>query len=158
MTSPSLTLKSSKMTAITAGNPVMANAERSPIEVLSQTSNLLRSTKTSLTPDEVNRLINYNRRYALALLGPAVVLLSGMALHYGYIREAPDAPDAAAMWLFEAAETLWGGEAAGFVSSLGLDFVGMVDSFYWAVCALDSSLDSTRRDVTRLDSTRSGLM
>lgn len=88
----------------------------------------------SLTPDEVNRLINYNRRYALALLGPGVVLLSGMALHYWHIREAPDAPDAAAMWLRDAAEMVGGGQAAGFVDSLGLDFVGMVDSFYWAVC------------------------
>ena len=43
----------------------------------------------SLTMEEVNKLINYHRRYALALIGPVGVLLTGMALHYTLIRERP---------------------------------------------------------------------
>ncbi|EOD31432.1 hypothetical protein EMIHUDRAFT_253547 [Emiliania huxleyi CCMP1516] len=40
--------------------------------------------------EEVNKLINYHRRYALALIGPVGVLLTGMALHfYTLIRERP---------------------------------------------------------------------
>lgn len=44
----------------------------------------------NLSMEEINKRIDYNRRYALALLSPLVVLFSGMTLHYGYIREPPD--------------------------------------------------------------------
>ena len=44
----------------------------------------------SLTMEEVNRRINYPRRYALALLGPLLVLLTGVLLHYFAIRDPAD--------------------------------------------------------------------
>jgi len=90
----------------------------------------------TLTPDEVNKLINYNRRYALALIGPCAVLLSGMTLHYSYIREAPRSPDALSVWMNEWVSTNLGAEAASYLVALHLDFAGMVDSFYWSVVTM----------------------
>lgn len=64
----------------------------------------------TLTIQEVNANINYQRRYMLALVIPAAVLVLGMAIFYFTIRVP--------------AETYF----------LGLlDVVGIVDSFYWAV-------------------------
>mmetsp|Transcript_4200 Transcript_4200/g.10911 ORF Transcript_4200/g.10911 Transcript_4200/m.10911 type:complete len:150 (+) Transcript_4200:844-1293(+) len=62
----------------------------------------------NLTMEEINRLINYKRRYALALLGPGIVLLLGVWLHYSLIREPQG-------------------------DYLLIDWSGVVDSFYWAV-------------------------
>ena len=88
----------------------------------------------SLTPDEVNRLINYSRRYTLALIGPVLVLLLGMSLHYCYIREPPSSMDPLSLWLDRWVKENWGAEAASYLVTLHLDFKGLVDSFYWAVC------------------------
>lgn len=52
-----------------------------------------------LTMEEVNALINYKRRYALALLSPALILVLGMFVHYEFIREPPTGTAAeAAYW------------------------------------------------------------
>ena len=34
--------------------------------------------------EEVNKMINYNRRYALALIGPIMILITGILLHWVY--------------------------------------------------------------------------
>ena len=39
------------------------------------------------TRPQVNKLINYPRRYALALIGPVLVFVSGVLLHYFFIRD-----------------------------------------------------------------------
>lgn len=74
----------------------------------------------NLTMEEVNRLINYNRRFAIALFGPMVVLLAGICLHYTAIREAP--ADPAALW--------------SFLGIIHIDGPGLVDSIYWAVITM----------------------
>lgn len=96
----------------------------------------------NLTMEEVNKLINYPRRYALALLGPGFVMLAGMIFHFWLIREMPE--DEADYWSFsrevgallDALGVGIGGggpyaleEAMGF--DIEIDMVGMVDSFYW---------------------------
>ena len=71
---------------------------------------------TRLTMEEVNALINYNRRYALALLGPALVAVTGIVLHYTTIRE----PSTHAWDL-------------GFVV---IDLPGLLDAVYWAIITM----------------------
>ena len=63
---------------------------------------------TDLSVGEVNNMINYKRRYALALLGPVFVLFAGILMHYTMIREPSS--------------------DYSFV-----DWLGLIDSFYWAV-------------------------
>ena len=70
---------------------------------------------SSLTIQEVNRLINYKRRYALALMGPTLVFSLGVLMHYTMIRETRRDPDA---WY-------------GF-----LDWVGLIDACYWAIITM----------------------
>jgi len=94
----------------------------------------------NLSMEEINKRIDYNRRYALALLSPLVVLFSGMTLHYGYIREPPDegATDEIVLGVAEWASSTLGLEGLeaylGFVAYF--DLVGLVDSFYWAVITM----------------------
>ena len=65
----------------------------------------------TLSMEQVNQLINYPRRYTMALLGPVFVLFSGVALHMAAISEAPMA---------NASEVL----------------LAAVDSIYWSVITM----------------------
>ena len=94
-----------------------------------------------LTMEQVNKLISYPRRYALALIGPLFVLLGGMTLHYQAIRDAPQDPYAywslsrSLEWLLCAKP-----EADNCVIltnyDLRVDVNGLVDSFYWSVITM----------------------
>ena len=99
----------------------------------------------SLSMDEINARMKaeggYGRRYALALLSPLAVLLSGMALHWQYIREPPDftaGEDPVMMWLGELAVSFLGHHSgvAHWLKNLELDVVGFIDSFYWTVITM----------------------
>ncbi len=91
----------------------------------------------SLSMEEINQRINYPRRYALALLSPLIVLISGMALHYHFIREPPSGDDPIKVWLAEWAASTLGLESLNeTLDALGLDFGGLVDSFYWTIITM----------------------
>lgn len=47
------------------------------------------TTDLSLTMEQVNRRINYPRRYALALLGPGLVMVAGIKMHFVFINKLP---------------------------------------------------------------------
>jgi len=93
----------------------------------------------SLSIEEVNKRINYTRRYALALLSPAVVLVSGMALHYNFIREPlGTGEDAFRLWASEWAASNLGLEDVDAIIAMvcPLDLIGLIDSFYWAMITM----------------------
>ena len=85
----------------------------------------------ALTMEQINRLMNYRQRYALALIGPGFVLVSGMCMHYTMIREAPSSAPAPLVPSLGPLEAL---EPA--LSYLAFDFDGLIDSFYWAVITM----------------------
>lgn len=83
---------------------------------------------------EINKRIDYSRRYFLALLSPIAVLLVGVAFYYFAIREP----------LVDASATLY-----------GVDLVGLVDAFYFAcitmtVCDCTASFPAPRADLIRM--------
>lgn len=75
----------------------------------------------SLDIEEVNKRINYTRRYVVAFISPAAMLISGVALHYFTIREPPADSEGVLLW-----------------PSLGvaIDYYGIIDGLYWAVISL----------------------
>jgi hypothetical protein len=90
----------------------------------------------NLTMEEVNRLISYPRRYALALLGPGFVMVAGMLLHFFLIREPPEAAGGRS-WSLSAdlGAGVLGFDPYAIENTLGFDLEvdveGLVDSFYW---------------------------
>lgn len=78
-----------------------------------------------LTMDEINRRIDYRSRYMVALLAPLAVLIGGITVHYGFIREPP-APDADVP-MFEAYLRQFG---------VDIDINGLIDSFYWTMITM----------------------
>ena len=50
-----------------------------------------------LSMHQINALINYPRRYCLALIGPLIVLFTGVCIHYFTIRE-PNAYEGTRIW------------------------------------------------------------
>jgi len=81
------------------------------------------TTDPQLTMEQINKLINYRRRYAMALLGPGAVLLMGLLLHQFFIHE-PTADLAPLPYL----------DRIGL--ELQLDWVGWIDSLYWTVITM----------------------
>ena len=79
----------------------------------------------NLTMDEINARIDYRSRYMVAMLSPLVVLIGGLTVHYGFIREPP-APDRDIPML------------EVYLKDLGwdLDVVGLIDSFYWTMITM----------------------
>ena len=76
------------------------------------------TSNDSLTVQEVNAKINYGRRYAVAMIGPIVVVLIGMGIHFFTMRMVPPDPN----YVF-----------------LGIDFMGLVDGMYWSVVTCSTS-------------------
>jgi len=81
----------------------------------------------NLTMDEINRLIDYRSRYMIALLSPMVVLISGIIMHYSFLREAP-APDREDVPTIEAYLLQYTG--------IDVDIVGLIDAFYWTMITM----------------------
>ena len=79
-----------------------------------------------LTMEQINALINYRRRYAMAALGPVFVLLVGMNLHFFFIREAPPGELAALPYLDELGV------------DVRIDFLGWIDAFYWSLITMST--------------------
>ena len=97
----------------------------------------------NLSMEEINKRINYTRRYALALIGPGFVLLVGMMLHYNAIRTPPDEsaqddPVAPFLeWIGTVGENYLGVDGLDrWLGWLSFDLFGLVDSFYWAVITM----------------------
>jgi len=67
------------------------------------------SSDESLTIMEINAKIDYRRRYVMALIIPACVLVAGVLIFYFTIRVPSDV-------------VVW-----------GIDCLGIVDAFYWAI-------------------------
>ena len=76
------------------------------------------TSNDALSIVEVNAKINYGRRYAVAMIGPIVVVLIGMIIHFFTMRTVP--PDPAYVFL-------------------GIDFMGIVDGMYWSVVTCSTS-------------------
>lgn len=97
----------------------------------------------NLTMAEVNRRISYPRRYAAAMFAPVLVLVAGMLLHYTMIRDPPPAgvPSSLSLWVAEWCQTTLGVELevedSALLSLIGaIDWLGLIDSFYWAVVTM----------------------
>ena len=73
-----------------------------------------------LSIEEINAKINYNRRYALALIGPGAVFAMGAALHYFAIREPSE----------------YGWDLSFGSGILIIDMPGLLDSFYWSIITM----------------------
>ena len=73
------------------------------------------SQEAKLSIAEVNRRIDYTRRYALALVSPLLVLTCGVTFYYFAIRVPPD-------------------EDSGVF--LGIDLVGIADGVYFATITM----------------------
>jgi len=81
----------------------------------------------NLTMEEINRLIDYRSRYMIAMLSPIVVMISGIILHYSFLREAPPA-DREDIPTIEAYLLQYTG--------IDVDIVGLIDSFYWTMITM----------------------
>ena len=65
---------------------------------------------------ELNKRIDYSRRYVLALISPVTVLLIGISFYYFAIRPLPE------------------DDAPGMV--YGIDSLGLLDGLYYAVITM----------------------
>jgi len=81
----------------------------------------------NLTMEEINAKIDYRSRYMVAMLSPLVVLISGIVVHYSFIREPPEI-DREDVPLLEALILKYAG--------IDVDMIGLIDSFYWSMITM----------------------
>ena len=67
--------------------------------------------------EQINRSMDYTRRYALAMISPVTVLLAGVTFYYFAIREPPPEGDEDALFY-------------------GVDLLGLLNGLYYSVITM----------------------